>query len=226
MAAEQIREGQRRPLVGHVVDLDAGLLCQHGHGQVRLGAGPCRGEVQPAGIGTAEVDEVRQILEGTGCRYGHEQRHRGDHAHRREVLLLVLRVGKHQRPVDQRPVRAHEQRVAVWLGTKDRFAADHAPCSAPVVDDHGLAQPGGHGLHGNAGREVGIAARGKWNDHPDRPRREIVRGMQRHGRKRTECHAGQYAGQMTEFHECLQAIELDIQNPNACIQNRQSYFIQ
>ncbi len=80
--------------------------------------------------------------------------------HRRERLgRIVAGAAGQDRDVHQHAGIAEQQRVAVGLGGGDRLGRDRAAGAAAVLRDHALAERDLQALRGDAGEQVGRAAR-------------------------------------------------------------------
>ena len=134
------------------------------------------------GVGTDTPGAVRQllfvvgnVLEQLGAVVGryagvHHQRHggRGDMRHQREVSLGVVGQLFVQKLVGhERVAQGQHEGIAIGRGLGHGVGAQNAGGAAPVVDEHGLAEPGAELLADQPRDDVGSTARIEWNDQFD-----------------------------------------------------------
>jgi hypothetical protein len=100
-----------------------------------------------------------------------------DRRDRREVLDGIVRhLGHRRRQNGVRRRGCEQQAVAVGLGGLDLVGADHARAAGLVLDDHRLAERGGHLLGDHAADDVGRAGRRERHDQPHRALGILVLG--------------------------------------------------
>ena len=155
--------------------------------------GRCRGEL--AGIGLGISDELGNRLGRDRWVHHHDvggsddARDRGNVADQIEIELFV------ECRVDCVESTDHEQRIAVRRCAHDRFCANIAAATRPVIDNKLLAEAIRQPLTQQTGNDVGRSAGSEWDDPAHRPRRIGLRPRDpRHGRQR-----GSDRGQMQEF---------------------------
>jgi hypothetical protein len=138
----------------------------------RAVAGRTVGELP--GIGLCSLHDVLDGLEGA---VRLDDQHVGagaDQSYADEVLLGLVRKLLDQRIVDRQRRCREQQGIAVGRGLGHQVGTDYRTCTGLVVDDDGLAQETLHVFCKLAADDVGAAAGGERNDHPDRARRKVV----------------------------------------------------
>jgi hypothetical protein len=112
-----------------------------------------------------------------------------------------------ERRVDRIREGSHKQGMPVRRRIDDRFGADVAAGSRPIVDQEGLPEPVGKPLPDQPRRDVDAASRGKRRDNPHRARGISLRA----GQSRQHRQRGNARGEMQKFpagksHDVLGAI--------------------
>jgi hypothetical protein len=130
-----------------------------------------RGDVELAGIGFGESDQVGHRLRRERRVRFHDQRDAVDRRHRRNVVDKIVVEMFEQRGVDRVRRRGEEQRVTVRRRVHDRLGADIAAGAGPVLDHDRLTETIRQKLRGHARDNVDLAAGRKADDQMDGPRR-------------------------------------------------------
>ncbi len=168
MAPGQRLQQHARPAERHMGKLEAEGLLEPFPGEMRGGADPRRGEAVLARIGPDQRDKLRDIG-GRHCRIDDQDiRTVGDHGHRGEVLVRVVRSPREQARIDHVARRREQQRIAVRGGPRRVAGAEVAAGARlvlhvelmPQARRQFLCQQARHDVRGRAGR--------KRHDHPDR----------------------------------------------------------
>ena len=186
LAAHQVGERRRAAPVGHVGQLGAGHHLEQFARQMHRGADAGRGHVDLARVGLGERDELGH---GAG-------RHRLVHLHhvggahqtgdRRDVLEKIERQRFIERGVDGARGRHEQNRVAVRRRIDHRLGGDIAPCPAPVLDHHLLAEMLRQPLRHDPRHHVGGTA-GRKRHHPvHRPGRIRIGGARSSGSRQQQ----------------------------------------
>ena len=156
-------------------DIDAGRHLEQFAAQVLEAADPGRGVVEKARLGLGQIDQLldcmhRHIgIDGEHIGAGGQARDR-DKVFDRIVGFLV------DNGIDRVRDRYHHKRIAVGRGFRRDVGSDHAAGAGAIVDEHGLPELLPELIGDDAANDVITAARRKWNDQPDRPRRIVVGG--------------------------------------------------
>ena len=194
VVAQQVIDGRRTALVGHVLDVDAGHLLEQFAGQVDRRAAARRAERDLAGIGLGIRHQLLDGLERLR-RIGHQQvRHQRHARERGEILDRIEPQFRVQALVDGVGAdRAHEDRVAIGRGARHELGADIAAGAGAVVDDDRLAKVLADELPQHARQDVGGAAGRERDDDRDGLggeglglRRQRRQGQQAEGRRSGE----------------------------------------
>ena len=180
--------------IGHVQDVDAGLVAQHLEAQMRPGAGTRRAEGELARILLGVLEHLLECLHADR-RMDDEAGHHVAEAGNRGKALGIVGYLAQQRQVDRRRVRGHQQRVAVGGCLHRGLGADQAARAASVLDDELLAEDLPELVAPRPSHNVGAAAGREWHDDLDRfirPRR-LRRGPARGaGRRRADRHRQEF----------------------------------
>ncbi len=168
LPTEQVGDGLRVALVGHVQQIHAGQRLQHLTGDPRGARAAAEGDLARVGLGV--VDQF--LRRGYGYRgIDHQgQRDRPELADGREIgdrivgqLLVEALIGRMRR------VGRDQHGVPVGLGAGHVLGGEKAARARHVVDDDGLPEARRHLLAQHARQRVGGAARRERHDELDRP---------------------------------------------------------
>ena len=170
VAGEHVLHREVHALVGDVNELRAGDDVEELAREVVRGAGAARAEVERAGLGFREGDELLQVLRRQRRLRDHHVRHRRDQAHRREVLHRVVVDLRVQRRADGERRRDQHDGVAVGRRPRRRLGADVAAGAAAVLGHHRLAEARRQPLGDQPAEDVGAAAGRERQDEADRAR--------------------------------------------------------
>ena len=103
----------------------------------RAGAG--RGEKQFKAVRARRLDQFTDRFDRQrGCDH-HQARPAAQRCDRGKIAQAVVGQLRVERRVDRKARRNHQQRVAIGIGVRGKFAADDAVGAAAVVDDQGLS---------------------------------------------------------------------------------------
>ena len=134
VACDQVVEGRRDALVGHVNHLQPGGLENHKRSRVGRSAGAGGRIGIDAGFLFDLVDEFGKRLRRECIVDGEDERCGRQNAHRREILLgVVVDLGDHRRKRHQRD-RSEEQRVTVGLGARRIGGSEDAACADFILN--------------------------------------------------------------------------------------------
>ena len=188
--ALQRRQRRAVAVIGHLDDIEAALDRFDHRGDDRWQtAGAGRAEAHSAGIGLDMLHHPRVIVEGR-IRAGNQNGGAtGQDVDRDEVRIVLL--AKAQNLVEQRVLGAHQQRIAVCLGTRDLVQRNRADAAGDVLQ-HDLAAENLFGMgRDRTHHRVGRAAGTPLNDALD-----FLFRIFRHGCRDTECKRAERA----EYH--------------------------
>ena len=191
LAGDHVVERKPAAAIGHVADLDAGLMPEHFERQMLQRAVAGRRHVDAVGRGLREGDDVGHGLHRQRRRHHQDVRHQRYERDRVEVLVVVERQIRIERRVDRERRGIVQHGVAVRIGFRDHRLADGAAGPATVFDDELLAEQFTEGAEDDARRGVGAAGRRIGHDHAHRPVRP---GSLRAGRRAQQRH-GRHSGQ-------------------------------
>jgi hypothetical protein len=149
VTAHQIVERAAHPLVGHVHEIDAGLLLEQLHREMLRAAVPRRGVIELPRMLPGEVEKLAQGLRRQ-LRIDEQREPAGrDQRDRHEALHRIERELPAERRVGAERGRREEQRVAVRRALRDELGADVAGRAGTVVGDDAdlpaLAEPSAQG---------------------------------------------------------------------------------
>ena len=145
-------------------------------------------------IGLGGVDEAAHRVGRHTWIDRHQNRGGSDHRNRRKIGNGVVGQLCVDARIDDVTGRHQQQRITVRRSFGDDFGAEHAACSAAIVDHDRLAQARAQLLTKHAGDNVGAAARRIRDNEPDRPGGKCIGGMhagrQNHHRADNNNHQG------------------------------------
>ena len=142
MAAEHIVHRRAAAAVGHMRDLDAGLLAEHRHREMAERADADGGVFHRAGICLAGSDHVGNgLVRPLGIR-GEDVRRGADQEHRQQILFDIQPRLFEDRGDHCVRVEGHQKRRAVRRAFRDLDGAERAGRARLVLHQHGAAELG------------------------------------------------------------------------------------
>ncbi len=169
-AGDQVVGRGCRPSIGHVQDVDAGLVLQKLDGEMRDAAGAGRAAGDLARLGLGGGNELLEVVDAQFAVHHQQFLHARHEGERRDVLFRIVGHARHQMLHDdggRGGHHAHDGRVTAGLG--DEVDSGDARRAALVLGHHRLAEPSGHRLREIAAKYVRGAAGGKGDDERQGP---------------------------------------------------------
>src|SRR2546423_3641435 len=166
VAGELVGNRRRKAAVGYMDDEELRFALQKLHGEMRGAPAADRSIRELPGMRTRIGDEALEVADIELRHHDQHLRRRSEERDRREILVRVVgQILVEMLCRRDRPINAHEQRVAVGRRLGRGLGADVAARAAAVIDDEGLAerlvQPGGE----RAADDVGSRSWRKRDDH-------------------------------------------------------------
>ncbi|MCY1524217.1 hypothetical protein D9M68_591440 [compost metagenome] len=170
LTAHDVVGDLRAPAIGHVHQLDLGLVLHHLHRQMQHGAHARRGVGQRVGLRPRQRDELAHVPRGQA---GAGQQHDGRGGHQGDRLQIrfgvVLHGGIDQAGHADGAVEAHHQRVAIGPGMRGLRHAQHSARARHVIHDDGLLEPVRQFLRHQPGGGIDVAAGAERHDQGQGP---------------------------------------------------------
>jgi hypothetical protein len=164
-AGDEIVQRRSRAPIGHVDDVEAGLLTQQHAGQMGGGACARRAVIQRARMRARIADEILQRRDRQAFAHDDVMRRDGQHADGREILdRIVMGRGIQRRTRDMRRHVVHQHRVAIGGRARRTHGAGRAARAGDVFDHEGLAERTREIFAVDARRDIGWSA-GRERDH-------------------------------------------------------------
>ena len=138
-ARDRVGHGRRDAAIGHMDEIDAGVLGEQHAEQMPAGADALRAVAQPLGPGLGERDKLGDRFRRARGRHDQDVVERDQRRDRLEVLdRIELQIGVERRVDGMRAGVAHHQQIAVRRRVLDRHRRHVAGGARAVLDDDGL----------------------------------------------------------------------------------------